>query len=128
MIHDTKNFKISEFCCKHCGENLVHQEIINLAQKIRDFMNIPIRVNSGYRCPFHNKRVGGVVNPPSYHVQGLAADLSCSAGSEALFLAIRSLYDLGAIPELSYCLRYKKKNFVHIDCGRTRKGGVFHEC
>ena len=103
----------------------MQQVIINLCQKIRDSVGVPIRVNSGYRCPFHNKRVGGVAN--SYHVQGLAADLSCSIGAESLFAAIRKLYALGVIPELSYCLLYRASGFVHVDCGKTRKGGVFHE-
>ena len=125
MLLPTKNFNISEFACKHCGENQTRQQVIDLAQKIRDFVGVPVRINSGYRCPFHNKRVGGVSN--SYHVQGLAADLSCSLGAVSLFTAIRRLYELGAIPELSFCLLYRKRNFVHVDIGKTRKGGIFHE-
>ncbi|MBR1487157.1 MAG: hypothetical protein IJ597_07890 [Synergistaceae bacterium] len=125
MLKNTRNFNVKEFACHHCGENEIEQKVINLAQKIRDFVGIPIKINSGYRCPIHNKKIGGV--PNSYHVQGLAADLSCSIGAENLFIAIRSLYDLGEIPELSFCYLYKKKNFVHIDCGRYRMNGVFQE-
>lgn len=33
----------------------------------------PLAVTSGYRCPRHNKAVGGA--PHSYHVRGMAADL-----------------------------------------------------
>lgn len=124
-LSSTKNFNTSEFACKHCGENQTRQQVIDLAQKIRDFVGVPIRINSGYRCPFHNKRVGGVAN--SYHVQGLAADLSSSIGAPALFSAIRALHKLGAIPELSFCLLYRRQNFVHVDIGKTRKGGIFHE-
>ena len=36
-------------------------------------LEIPLIVSSGYRCPEHNARVGGV--PDSQHVQGRAADL-----------------------------------------------------
>lgn len=123
-IRNTRNFESREFACKHCGQNLIRQEVLNLCQKIRDFVGCPIRVNSGYRCPFHNQRVGGVSN--SYHVQGLAADLSCSLGAEALFIAIRSLYDLGVIPELSWACWYKSANFVHVDLGKARRS-VFSE-
>jgi len=32
-------------------------------------------LTNGYRCPAHNKAVGGVEN--SFHIQGLAADITC---------------------------------------------------
>ena len=35
----------------------------------------PITVNSGFRCPLHNGRIGGVYN--SQHVSGQAADVRC---------------------------------------------------
>lgn len=35
----------------------------------------PVVVNSGFRCPLHNKTVGGVYN--SQHVSGQAADVHC---------------------------------------------------
>lgn len=28
MATDTKNFKVSEFACKHCGENIIDQRVI----------------------------------------------------------------------------------------------------
>jgi len=37
----------------------------------------PIIVNSGFRCPLHNGRVGGVAN--SQHLRGEAADVSLLA-------------------------------------------------
>ena len=37
--------------------------------------NLPIHVNSGYRCPELNRAVGGAQN--SMHMQGLAADILC---------------------------------------------------
>ena len=39
----------------------------------RERLGKPIYVNSGYRCPELNRKVGGVAN--SYHLQGRAADL-----------------------------------------------------
>ena len=118
MAKDTKNFKVTEFACHHCGENLIDQRVIEMAQKIRDRVGRPIRVNSGYRCAKHNAEVGGVKN--SCHTKGLAADLSCEAGAKVLFAAAKELYNEGALPELSYCIRYKWG--IHIDCGQKRKG------
>lgn len=44
---------------------------------IRQRYGIPVRINSGYRCPALNKAVGGVSN--SQHCKGQAADLSWDA-------------------------------------------------
>jgi zinc D-Ala-D-Ala carboxypeptidase len=41
-------------------------------QRIRDFLGVPIRINSGYRNPTVNRRVGGAEK--SDHGQGLAVD------------------------------------------------------
>lgn len=117
---DTKNFKVSEFACKHCGGNEIDQRVVNMAQTIRDEIGVPIRINSGYRCAVHNSSpsVRGAKN--SNHVKGLAADLSCSLGALDLYLAIHKLYVLGKLPDLDYCIYYPFKNFCHIDCGGKR--------
>ena len=53
--------------CSLCA--LVH----NVLQPLRDAMNEPIKIGSGYRCTKLNKAVGGVGN--SQHIKGQAADL-----------------------------------------------------
>ncbi len=78
-----------------------------------------MRVNSGCRCKTYNATIPGAAKN-SYHTQGLAADLSCSKGGKALFLATQKLWNEGLIPELRWCKYYVKKNFVHIDCGKKR--------
>ena len=115
---DTKNFKVSEFACKHCGENEIDQRVVNMAQIICDEVGVPIRINSGYRCKTNNAKVSKVSN--SRHTLGLAADLSCSIGAFDLLLAIHKLYVLGKLPDLDYCIFYPFKNFCHIDCGGKR--------
>ena len=119
MAIDTKNFKVSEFACKCCGENNIVQRILDMAQVLRDELGVPIRVNSGYRCEKHNARVGGVKG--SYHTKGLAADLSSSVGADKMFQAVQKLWGEKKLPELAYCIYYSKKNFIHVDCGRKRK-------
>jgi len=73
----TTNFKLSEFNCKdgtpvpeHLIDNvrLVATEL----QKVRDYYGKKIKVNSAYRTPEYNKKVGG--SPTSYHLLALAAD------------------------------------------------------
>jgi hypothetical protein len=48
---------------------LVH----HVLQPLRDAMQEPIKIGSGYRCPALNKAVGGVWN--SQHMKGEAVDL-----------------------------------------------------
>ena len=42
-------------------------------EPLREAMNEPIKIGSGYRCPALNRAVGGVAN--SQHMKGQAADL-----------------------------------------------------
>lgn len=115
----TKNFNRSEFACKcGCGFDKIDPRVVNIAQAIRDYVNVSVRINSGCRCENHNAKVGGVKG--SNHTLGLAADLSCSLGAEALFLAAVNLFAEDKIPELAYCQWYKGKDFVHVDVGRKR--------
>jgi len=53
--------------CNLCA--LVH----HVLQPLRDAMNEPIKIGSGYRCSYLNSKVGGV--PGSQHTKGEAADL-----------------------------------------------------
>ena len=116
MAVDTKNFKVSEFACKHCGENKVQQKLINMLQIIRDEAGIPIRVNSGYRCEVHNKNVGGVKG--SQHTLGVAADLSCAKGAKFLLNIVQKLYNEKKLPDLQFCKEYK--SWIHVDFGKKR--------
>lgn len=45
----------------------------SILQPIRDYYNKPIIVNSGYRSPVINKKIGG--SPTSDHCKGMAADI-----------------------------------------------------
>ena len=74
----TKNFRLSEFACKDGTPvpSELMQNVIELAEQLqvlRDFIGKPIRVNSAYRTPSHNKKVGG--SPLSQHLQAKAADI-----------------------------------------------------
>ena len=51
----------------------LRQLCIHVLDPLRDGWNGPILINSGYRCPWINKMVGGVKN--SQHTKGEAADI-----------------------------------------------------
>ena len=82
----TENFTKEEFDC-HDGSEMPDDVLENIKllaielQKIRDFIGCPIKVNSGYRSPEHNKKIGGkqevpgIPNSGSQHLYGKAADI-----------------------------------------------------
>ena len=120
MAKDTKNFKVSEFTCHcGCGYNVIDQRVIDMAQAIRDTLGVPVHVNSGCRCEKNNIACGGTKG--SFHTKGKAADLSCSLGAMKMFDAVKKLKDSGKLPDLEYCILYRGRNFIHIDCGKKRK-------
>jgi uncharacterized protein YcbK (DUF882 family) len=88
--------------------------LISVLQIIRDYVKLPIVVNSGYRCPEHNKRVGGVAN--SQHIFGKAADIYVEGWSnEQLLNVIRALTVAKKI-YVGYAYIIKNSNrAVHID-------------
>lgn len=51
----------------------IHTLVVGL-ERVRGLLNVPMIINSGYRCPDLNVAVGGV--PDSAHVQGYAADFT----------------------------------------------------
>jgi uncharacterized protein YcbK (DUF882 family) len=73
-IKVSENFKLSEFQCK-CGCQTVklHSELLRRLQAIRTETGRPVVINSGYRCPAHNRTVGGASG--SQHLHGKAADI-----------------------------------------------------
>jgi len=70
----SKNFKVSEVACKHCGKNGMSQEFVDLLQQFRDFLGAPVVITSGYRCELHPVEVtkkGRV----GRHRMGVAVDI-----------------------------------------------------
>ena len=117
----TNNFNKSEFEC-NCGcemPNEVFLQIQKLAsqlQCIRDFIRFPIKITSAYRCPSHNKEVGGGSN--SQHVLGKASDIQVSDSSpEAIYQVIDTLAEYGHVLQGGLGLY---NTFTHYDIRKTR--------
>ena len=58
------------------------KRICGWLEVLRDRYGAPIIINSGYRSPQLNKRVGGVST--SNHVTGCAVDIRCSGAEQAI--------------------------------------------
>lgn len=72
----SKSFKVSEFACHGngcCTTVLIDEQLVIYLQKIRDHFGKPVTITSGYRCPKHNRNVGGATG--SRHAKGQAADI-----------------------------------------------------
>ena len=74
------HFNVREFRCK-CGSThdiLISSELIDKLEQLHAaFHCSKIIVTSGYRCPTHDKNVGG--NGSGQHTKGTAADICCYA-------------------------------------------------
>lgn len=68
------NFAVSEFKCNDGSDKiLIDTDLVDVLQKIRNHFEKPVTLNSAYRSPAYNKKIGGVSN--SQHVKGTAADI-----------------------------------------------------
>ena len=74
----SKNFKKSEFKCRDGAivpdelmDNL--KELVENLQVVRDTIDKPVHVISGYRTPKYNRRIGGARR--SQHMKAKAADI-----------------------------------------------------
>lgn len=107
------HFKRSEFACKcGCGNMLYAIELLDVLEDVREHFNAPVIINSAYRCPSHNKAVGG--SPTSQHMNGDAADIVVKGFTpkqvaDYLESKYPNKYGLG---------RYK--SFTHIDVRKNR--------
>lgn len=74
----TKNFSLEEFACKDGtavpGEFLCNvTKLAQNLQALRDYLGKPIIINSGYRSPRYNTKIGGA--PGSKHKLAQAGDI-----------------------------------------------------
>lgn len=70
----SEHFEAKEFACKDGSvELLLCTELLEALEKIRNHFKSPCTINSGYRTPSWNAKVGGAGN--SYHCKGMAADI-----------------------------------------------------
>jgi uncharacterized protein YcbK (DUF882 family) len=112
----TENFELSEFASRDGAETPADvienlKEVAKNLEIIRANLRAPIRINSGYRSPAHNKRIGGATN--SFHVKGLAADIVVDGYTpEEVFATLEILMRSGKIKK-GGLKRYR--TFVHYD-------------
>lgn len=107
------NFKVREFRCRDGSDAVfLHPELVQILQKIRTHFGRPVTINSAFRTPEYNKKVGG--EKLSQHLYGKAADIAIAGVSpkKVAEYANQLMPNKGGIGIYS--------NFTHIDV-RSKK-------
>lgn len=110
----SEHFKESEFVCHHCGTMVaggMSPALISLLESVRThFGGKPMTINSGYRCPTHNKAIGGATN--SQHLYGTAADIVIKGVAPSAVYAYLDPIHNGGLG--------KYNTFTHVDVRGSR--------
>lgn len=109
----SENFKVKEFACKDGSDVIfVAPELVEVLQKIRTHFGKAVNINSAYRTPTYNKKVGGATY--SQHLYGTAADIRINgvASKDIAAYAETLLSGTGGIGIYG--------NFVHVDVRKEK--------
>lgn len=107
------HFKVREFACRSGADAvLIAPRLVMVLESIRAHFGAAVTINSGYRTPEHNAKVGGVAH--SQHCYGMAADIVVKGQTpEAVASFARTLMpDWGGVGVY--------KSFTHIDVREAR--------
>ena len=88
-------------------DHIIDKRLVDVLDRIRERLGVPITVNSGYRCPEHNEEVGGVSD--SQHVLGTAADITYDG------IDVDTLAEIAEECGADGIGKYYKQDFVHVD-------------
>ena len=123
-----KEFEESETADKLGIDNTIKRDLIrnnikelvfHILQPLRDKFDVPIHINSGYRCLKLNAAVGGV--PSSQHVMGQAADIVVE-GKKPIEVA-EMIVEMG----LPYDQIGLYDPFVHVSVSSRQRGHIFYD-
>ena len=109
------HFKVKEFACGDGSDAvLVAPRLVMVLQSIRSHFGAAVTINSGYRTPQYNTKVGGVAH--SQHCYGTAADIIVNGQKpEAVGAFAREL-----MPDWGGVGIYSQQGFTHIDVREVR--------
>lgn len=122
MTKLTENFYLHEFSCNDKNRTEVPCDLLpnvtrlaDQLQIIRDYIGIPIYINSGYRTVAYNALIGG--SPRSQHKLAKAADMVTSKYTPKQFAAIiKKLINQGKILQGGVGIY---PSFIHYDIRGT---------
>lgn len=112
-----KHFKPVEFDSPDIKGSGANMQAIFIAKLdlARTIANIPFRINSGYRTPKQNKKVGGVAD--SSHLKGEASDIAAETTAQKFIIVV-------ALLKAGFVRIGIGKNFVHADNDMSKPQNV----
>lgn len=105
------HFNEDEFRCRDGSLIAISPKLITCLERLRVLVgNKSIKINSGYRSPEYNKKIGG--SPNSQHMKGTAADIVVAGVTPkqvAVLAEKAGFMGIGIYP-----------NFTHVDVREKR--------
>jgi len=120
----SENFDSTEFACRcGCGYATPKYSLVDKLQEVRDEWGFPISVRSGCRCPNHNSSNDVLGGRNSYHLNGMASDIT---PKDIAMVAEKKGWEIGRVMDEFHKLcrdifdgngiiYYPVKKFVHVD-------------
>ena len=115
-----KYFSEDELRCKGTGEVKMMEEFMNKLILLREKLNQPMVISSGYRTPEHNERIGG--SKKSAHILGKAVDIVCSGEKAHAILTLALELGFTGIGVKQH--GDHKSRFIHLDTVESGIEGI----
>lgn len=100
---------------KEIDDGNMNQEFLLKLDEARELAGIPFIINSAYRTPEHNAKIGG--SPNSSHLKGLAVDISVTNSTQR-FIVLKALLDVG------FTRIGIADTFIHVDLDKDKSQQV----
>ncbi len=88
----------------------LNTELVDMLDRAREIAGVPFAINSGYREPAYNKKIGGVNE--SAHTERLAVDIRCRNSTERFKITT-------ALLEVGFKRLGQGNSFIHADISKT---------
>ena len=112
-----RHFNVSEFDSPDApgsGSKMDTAFLVRL-DELRDRCDFPFKVNSGYRTPERNEKVGG--SPRSSHLKGIAVDIHCTESSKRHKIITEAI-------KMGFCRIGIANTFIHLDDDKEKSQDV----
>jgi len=98
------------------GEKFMDREFLDCLDEARDIAGVQFKINSGYRTPQHNRKVGG--GTASSHLIGRAADIHCTHTGKRLKI-------IEALSMVGFRRFGIANTFIHVDNDDQKKPAIW---
>lgn len=118
-MYITKNFTTDEMACTCCGKSEMDGEFMKTLQSIRDEMQRPLRITSGFRCQAHNQIIS-TTGKDGPHTKAKACDILISGADAMRLFAVAQKHGVSGIG-MNQRGEHSKR-FVHLDTLTPEEG------